>query len=208
MIKYNIEQGSDAWFEARVGMVTGTRFKSLMSGESTQTHKDLIADIVCERITGRIEPTYQNDAMLHGIETEPTARREYESIMEVEVEQVGFITPEEDNKYFGWIGVSPDGLTDGLLEIKCPKAKTHLRYITANKLPSEYKYQVQGQLFVTGLPYCDFMSFVEGMKPFIIRVYPDEDIFNTFELRLEGLIKRVNQELELYKSYDYFNERI
>ena len=146
MIKYNIEQGSEAWFEARCGRVTGTRFKALVAGESTQAYKDLIADIVCEIITGRMEETYQNAAMEHGIETEPIARAEYETLFDIEVEQVGFIIPEEDNKYHEWIGISPDGMTDeGLLEIKCPKMKTHLRYITANKLPSEYKYQVQGQ---------------------------------------------------------------
>ena len=205
MIKYNIEQGSEAWFEARCGRVTGTRFKALVAGESTQTYKDLIADIVCEIITGRMEETYQNAAMEHGIETEPIARVEYETLFDVEVEQVGFIIPVEDNKYHEWIGISPDGMMDeGLLEIKCPKMKTHLRYITANKLPSEYKYQVQGQLFVTGALYCDFMSYVEGMKPFIIRVYPDEELFKQFEERLDGLIIKVNEELETYKKYDYY----
>lgn len=205
MIKFNIDQGSEAWFDARGGRVTGTRFKALMSGESTQGYKDLIGDIVCEIITGRMEETYQNAIMEHGIETEPIARVEYETLFDVEIEQSGFIIPNEDNKYHEWIGISPDGLMEeGLLEIKCPKMKTHLRYITAGKLPAEYKYQVQGQLFVTGLLYCDFMSFVEGMKPFIIRVYPDKEIFKQFEERLDKLIERVKEELETYKKYDYY----
>ena len=204
MIKYNIEQGSEAWFTARCGRVTGTRFKALVAGKSTQTYKDLIADIVCEIITGRMEETYTNAIMEHGIETEPIARKEYETIFETEVEECGFITPDEGDEFYEWIGVSPDGLTDGILEIKCPKMKTHLRYITAGKLPSEYRYQVQGQLFVTGLPYCDFMSFVDGMKPFIIRVEPDVELFEQFKTELRLLIELVNEELETYKKYDYY----
>jgi hypothetical protein len=206
MIKYNIEQGSEAWFSARCGRVTGTRFKALLMKPSTQGYKDLVGDMVCELITLRMEETYQNAAMEHGIEQEPFARKAYEKLFETDVEEIGFVIPDEGHKYHEWIGVSPDGLTDGLLEIKCPKMKTHLRYITANKLPSEYIPQVQGQLFVTGLPYCDFMSFVEGMKPFVIRVYPDPLMFKAFELILDDTIALVKEELEAYVKFDAFDE--
>ena len=122
MIKYDIEQRSEAWYDAKCGKVTGTRFAALVAGEGTKTHKDLIADIVTEIITGRMEETYTNAIMEKGIENEPYARAEYESIFDTTIEQCGFITPDEDNKYHNWIGCSPDGLTedDGLIEIKCP----------------------------------------------------------------------------------------
>jgi len=81
--------------------------------------------------------------------------------------------------------------------------RTHLEYIEANKLPSEYRYQVQGQLFVTGLKYCDFMSYVPGMKSFIIRALPDLELFTEFEKRLDVLIQQVNQKLEIYSKYNY-----
>lgn len=205
MILHNIEQRSEAWHEVRCGKITGTRFKNLMSGESTATYKDLITNIACEIITGRMEETYVNAIMEHGIETEPEARKEYETIFGVNVRQIGFITPDEDHKYHDWIGISPDGLIEnnGILEIKCPLAKTHLEYIEANKLPTEYKYQVQGQLFVTGYDYCDFMSYVEGMKPFIIRVYPDLELFKEFEKRLDVVIIQVQNKIEKYNKYDY-----
>ena len=51
MIIYNIEQGSEAWFAARCGRVTGTRFKDLVSGESTDTYKKLVTNLACEIIT-------------------------------------------------------------------------------------------------------------------------------------------------------------
>jgi len=203
MIRYEIEQLSEAWFEAKCGRVTGTRFKSLVAGDSTQAYKDLVGDIVCEIITGRMEETYSNAIMEHGLETEPEARKEYENITGIKVDEVGFIIPDEDHKYHNWIGISPDGLTpDGMIEIKCPKMKTHLGYITKGKLPSDYRYQVQGQLFVTGLSYCDFMSYVPGMKPFIIKVDPEPELFETFKERLDKLIEDVKTELDAYKKYD------
>jgi putative phage-type endonuclease len=207
MIIYNIEQGSEAWFTARCGRVTSTRFKDLMAGESTDTYKKLVTNIVCEMITGKMEETYSNALMEHGIETEPIARMEYESIFDIEVKQVGFITPDEDHKYHDWIGISPDGLLpdEGIIEIKCPLARTHLEYIESGKLPSEYRYQVQGQLFVTGFKYCHFMSFVENMKPFIIPVLPDVDLFLQFEKRLDLLREHIQNKLSLYKQYQYLD---
>lgn len=204
MIILNIEQRSEAWFEARCGRVTGTRFSELVAGESTKTYKDLVSDIACEIITRRQDEGYTNAAMEHGIETEPEARAEYEYLTGVKVTEAGFVIPDEGHKYHDWIGVSPDGLPpDGLIEIKCPMMRTHLDYIEANKLPSQYRHQVQGQMFVTGLPYCDFVSYVEDMKIFIIRVYPDKELFTEFETRLDKLIVDVNNKLDKYNKYDY-----
>ena len=207
MIILNIEQRSEAWYEARCGRVTGTRFSDLVAGESTKTYKSLVSDIACEIITHRQEETYVNAAMEHGIETEPDARAEYMNVTGITVTEAGFVIPDEGHKYHDWIGVSPDGLTiDGMIEIKCPMMRTHLEYIEAGKLPPEYRHQVQGQLFVTGLPYCDFMSYVEDMKPFIIRVYPDNEMFTEFEKRLDKLIIDVTEKLNKYHKYDYTND--
>jgi putative phage-type endonuclease len=205
MITINCEQQSEAWFASRCGRVTGTRFKSLVTKETTDAYKDLVTNITCEMITGKMEETYSNAIMEYGLETEPLARKEYENLFELEVKTVGFIIPDEDNKFHEWIGISPDGLLpeEGILEIKCPLMRTHLEYIEANKLPAEYRYQVQGQLFVTGFKYCDFMSFVPGMKAFIIRVYPDLELFAEFEKRIDLLIQQVNEKLEIYNQYNH-----
>jgi len=205
MILFNIEQHSEAWHEARLGRVTGTRFSSLIMGESTKGYKDLVTNIACEIITGREEERYINAIMEAGLETEPEARKEYENQFGVDIKQVGFIIPDENHVYHDWIGISPDGLTqdEGMIEIKCPLMKTHLGYIEANVLPSEHEKQIQGQLFVTGLKYCDFISYVNNMKPFIVRVKPDLKLFAEFETRLNKLITEVKKKIELYNKYDY-----
>lgn len=206
MIKVNIDQGSEAWYQIRLGRITGTRFKDLVAGESTKTYQDLITDIAGEIITQTGEETYSNALMERGKELEPEAAKEYESIFDIESEEVGFCLFDEDDKFHDWVGVSPDRLIgeDGGLEIKCPLRKTHINYIKANRLPAEYIKQVQGCLFVTSRKWWDFMSYYPGMKPFIIRVYPDLELHKIFIERLEKFINDVKQEIKAYNVYDIF----
>jgi len=204
MIIYEIDQRSEAWHQARCGRITGTRFKFLMAGENTKTYNDLVKDIAGEILTGKMEETYHNEIMERGVEMEEEARKEYENIFDIQVNQVGFIIPDEDDPYHEWIGISPDGIVDdGLLEIKCPLMKTHLTYIEKGVLPAEYRYQVQGQLFVTGLNHCDFMSYFPDLKPFIIRVSPDQELHEEFRRRLDQFLLDVADLLEKYKNYNY-----
>lgn len=203
MIKLNIDQGSEAWYEIRAGRVTSTRFAPLIMDQSTTGYKNLVKDIVCEIITGKQEEGFSNKLMEEAKEMEPVARIAFEQMMEVDVSEVGFIIPDEDNRFHDWIGDSPDGVFENnALEIKCPLARTHLDYITANKLPPEYRAQVQAHLFVGGFEKCYFMSYVEGMKPFIITVYPDDEMHRLFEVRLDALILEVQSKLEKYNQHD------
>lgn len=204
MIKYNCEQGSEAWHDLRCGKFTGTSFSDVMAGESTDTYKKLIKRIAAEVISGISEPTYSNFDMERGIELEPFARAEYELIMSgIEVEQVGFISP-EDTELTEWVGFSPDGLVglDGGCEFKCPKSTTHLEYMRANKMPTTYKWQVQGALLVTKRDWWDFMSFYPKMKPFLIRVLPDEEMQKELRVRLIQAIQDVKMEIKMYERYE------
>jgi putative phage-type endonuclease len=200
-----MEQRSIAWYQIRLGRFTGSRIGDLLSAKSTAKYQDAIFNVVSEIITEDYEETYISEDMQHGIDTEPEAAKEYESIFGIETKEVGFCTPE--NQFEDWIGVSPDRLLPdkGLLEIKCPKAKTHLKYIENNILPSIYLPQVQAQLWVTGYDYCDFMSYVKGMKPFIIRVFPDVKFHLTLENEVLTAIEKVKHYLKVYTKYDYLN---
>lgn len=213
----NVEQLSEAWFFARLGRVTGTRFKDMMAGKTTASYNNLISEIASEIITNSSadEPSYENEWMLRGQELEPEAREHYAQLMEVNVIQAGFITPDEPHKFHEWVGISPDGLiveypipqTDfmvykGMIEIKCPKRTTHIFYIRNDKLPDDYYWQVHGELYVTGLPYCDFVSYYPKMKPFIVRVFPDPEIFKLIDVELKELISRVKKLISIYNDYE------
>jgi hypothetical protein len=49
------------------------------------------------------------------------------------------------------------------------------------------------------------VSYVEDMKPFIIRVNPDPELFKEFEMRLDKLIEDVTAKLNKYNSYNYYD---
>lgn len=203
MTKIFMEQGSEAWYSIRCGRFTASQFSKLMAGKSTKSYQDLITNVAGQIISGLVETTYSNAIMERGIELEPIARREYESTFNIEVEQVGFILPDNNAD---WLGASPDGLTEGGLEIKCPLMKTHLNYMFAGQLPNEYKWQVQGSLFISGLPWWDFMSYYPNMKPFILRIYPDLEMFTALDSRLAEAIAEVKELIKTYNNYDLLGD--
>ena len=200
MIIVDIEQGSEAWFKLKAGMISGTRFAKVMAGDSTATYKDLITDLAGEMITGEVEEVYSNAVMARGTDLEPEARALYCELIG-EVTEAGFCLMDgmED-----WVGVSPDGLTDkGIIEIKCPIRKTHINYIEKGALPSVYKWQVHGNMMATGAEYCDFMSYYPDMKPFIIRVEPDKELQEQLITEIHKTIKLVKLKIEMYNNYNY-----
>jgi putative phage-type endonuclease len=181
---HDMEQGSDEWLRIRMGKVTASNFATAMAkgkaGGVSKTRTTLMHKLIAERLTNEPQETYRNGAMEWGTETEPAAREYYEAVNDCDVRQIGFA---EHNDY---IGCSPDGLVgeDGLLEIKCPNSATHISYILADKLPSTYKAQVQGQLWVTERKWCDFVSYdprVTKRPYWTIRVSRDQPYIDLLE---------------------------
>ena len=138
---------------------------------SNDDSRSLTALLVSERITGWSYPTYVSDDMYRGIEHEPIARSLYAAQESVSVSEVGFMVRTLGGAKLGY---SPDGLVeqDGLLEIKCPRPKSHMNTIIANTVPPEHMPQLQAGLLVSGRKWIDFVSFCAGMPLFIRRVYP------------------------------------
>jgi hypothetical protein len=140
-----------------------------------ETSRGLTFTLVAERLSGATEDTPMNGDMWRGTIAEPFARDEYARHF-APVDQVGFMVREEDD----WtLGYSPDGLVgnDGLLEIKAPRAKTHVQTVLSDEVPAYYMPQLQAGLLVSGRKWCDFVSYVGGMHMRPIRVYPDPDWF-------------------------------
>lgn len=169
-------QGSDEWHAQRRGLITASVVGKLLTPTLKVADNDVsrgaIAQLVAERITGETEPSFMNDDMARGVMHEPLARDRYAEVNEVDVKQVGFLVRDD----WGYrIGASPDGLVgdDGGLEIKCPRAKTHIRTIVADQVPTHYLAQVQACLLVSGREWWDFVSFCAGLPLWTKRVYAD-----------------------------------
>jgi predicted phage-related endonuclease len=107
---------------------------------------------------------------------EPEARSLYEAIKEVDVAQVGFMVETETN-----VGYSPDGVTEGLLEIKTQLPHIMAETLDRQQVPTAHKAQIQCGLWVSGKEWLDFMAYWPGMPPFIQRVTRDEDFIKTME---------------------------
>lgn len=156
----HIIQGSDEWFSARLGKVTGSRIADLMaqtkSGPSA-SRKNYLAQLVCERLTGEREETFKSAAMIHGTETEPQARSAYEFMHDSEVTEVGFV----DHPGIEMSGCSPDGLVGdrGMIEIKCPMSATHIETLLTGKIDGKYLKQMQWNMACADREWCDFVSF-------------------------------------------------
>jgi predicted phage-related endonuclease len=160
MSAQSIQQGSPEWFAARCGKATASRFSDVLaklkSGGESASRKNYRARLVVERLTGKPLETFSNAAMQQGIEREPLARLAYEAETGNVVTEVGFF----DHPAL-MAGASPDGLigAEGLLEIKCPQLATHLEYLALDAEPAEYTAQIQGQMWILGMQWCDFVSF-------------------------------------------------
>lgn len=149
-----------------------------------ETSRGLTATLVAERITGQTEPSVFTDDMARGVMLEPVARDWYGQHHAPAIE-VGFM---REVATWGTLGYSPDGLVgdDGLIEIKAPRARTHLRTILADSVPAGHYAQCQAGLLVSGRQWIDFISYVAGLPVFVKRVYPDPAWHAAIRSAVEG----------------------
>jgi len=188
-IFYDLEQGSDLWLKARMGVITASNFSKILGKKDKSERKTYLYKKAAELSGGSYEEGYKNDFMERGNEIEDQARAMYELKQKVEVEQIGFIKQED------YLGCSPDGLVgdDGMVEIKCPLASTHVKRIVEAKLPPEYRAQIQGQMWVAQRQWCDFVSFHPDVTQniFILRVERDADYIADLTIAATDFIEEV-----------------
>jgi len=199
-ISAQVVQGSDEWKQLRLGKVTASRVADVMakikSGEAAG-RADYRTDLVVERLTNKPSDSFTNAAMAWGTEQEPLARIKYETVFNLFVEEVPFI----NHPTIEWFGASPDGLigSEGLLEIKAPNSKTHIKYLNDGKPPSKYIPQMMAQMACTGRKWCDFVSFdprmPEGLNFFVVRLERDEEYIKAMEAEVQQFLNEVEAEL-------------
>lgn len=187
----DIIQGSPEWHAARAGNVGASSIDKIITttGARSKQRDDFMMQLAGERLTGKCEETFQSQAMQNGIEREAAARCLFEMVNGVECQQVGIVYKDE----WKLCHCSPDSLigeNEGL-EIKNPMMKTHVKYLLAGKLPTEYFGQVQMSLYVTEREKWHFMSCYEGLPPLILEVGRDE----AYLKKLEAELNAFNEEM-------------
>lgn len=198
----DMEQSSDEWLQARAGIVTASTMRNLVTSAGkvadNDTSRGFIRTLATERIIGVPEYTYPTRPMQRGNLLEPWARDLYAEHY-APVDEVGFIRADTADYALGF---SPDGMVqhDGLLEIKSPGPKEHLRTILADAVPAVYIWQVQVGLFVTGRSWLDFLSFCPGLDLFVKRVYPDQDMHEVIDNAVRSAEVAIQSVIDTYTT--------
>jgi putative phage-type endonuclease len=205
----NVQQNSPEWFAARLGRPTGSVYSDVLArgkdGGKSVTRQKLVVKLALELVTGKpAAQIFQNQAMKDGTEREPIARALYEASRGVFIEEVGFC--QHDTIF---TGVSPDGFVGdgGMVEFKCPIETTHRDYmrLEAGKCPSEYRWQVLGQLWVCEREWCDFASysnaFPDNSQLIVRRIYRDEAAIKLLEQEVIKFNAEVQAEAEAIRNY-------
>ena len=192
-----VVQGSDAWFQQRVGKVTASRLSDVLakikSGESA-SRANYRAELVAERLTGKPTESFTSAQMKWGTEAEPLARAAYEATKGVFVTETGMV----NHPTIEMSGASPDGLVGeyGQLEIKCPETKAHIETILSGKAPEKYIPQMQWQMACTGRAWCDFVSFEprmpQDLQLFCVRVLRDQSLIDEYEKEVIKFLAEVD----------------
>ena len=145
---------------------------TIKSGEAA-ARRDYRMQLVTERLTGQPqEDGFVNAAMQRGIDLEPMAFAAYEAVTGNVAVRTGFLS-----HVTHLAGCSLDGHVDnfaGIVELKCPKSSTHLKYLRDGGIPKDYLPQVTHNLWISGAAWCDFLSyddrFPSELQVFYVRV--------------------------------------
>lgn len=176
------------WAQVRKPRLTASRFREIchVRGESS-------AKALASRI---LRGTPQTAAMKRGLDLEPEILRQYADRWEVSVTSCGVIIhPDAPH-----LGASPDAKVFnpretppfGLAEVKsCDVANVgEVKHLTTVKGQAclrkthKYYYQVQGQLAISGLQWCDFIT--DTHTDFTVeRIFRDEQIIHSMRQKLD-----------------------
>lgn len=193
LIILDCEQGSEEWLTARLGIPTATGISNIVtpSGKKSSGCNTYLAELIAESIEGFSDNGFKSDSMERGNQLEPKARLAYEFETGNDVIQVGGVYLNADKELM----ISPDGLIPHLkkgLEIKCPKMKTHIKYLLEGGVPNEYVIQVQAALWVTGYETWDFVSYCPEYHPQTLYIYTakrDPVLMKAFDEYIPQFIK-------------------
>ncbi|XP_047516704.1 uncharacterized protein LOC125057211 [Pieris napi] len=179
-----LQRDSTDWLELRKNLLTASNFGRVI--KRRKRPGNLVKDILYKDNITHIT------SIAHGIKNEKIALQHLSAQNNIVIEPCGLFV---DNKYH-FLGASPDGLvgTDAIVEVKCPIApgkvgmdeaikrnkiqiykynkKTNQTVINKN---SNWFFQVQGQLMITGREKCIFGIWGGEKEPMrVIEIEKDE----------------------------------
>lgn len=194
MIVHNVEQNSLDWLALRAGVVTASEVDAIVSdtfkirtGEMPKTY---LAQKLAEKWLGGPLPGFMTLEMDLGKLLEEFAIPAYEWESGEKVTKVGFITTDDGSR-----GCSPDGLIgegEGI-EVKCPTAAVHMKYLLADSVPAQYLPQIYFSMYVTQRKRWKFCSYHRKMPMLVKTVEWDEQIDRTLDKAVADFCQKMRE---------------
>ncbi len=192
---HDCEQMTIEWIRLHFGIPSAAALDQLLTPNFELRKGEMPNTYVCKKVAEVIQNRPVIDLstssfmMDQGMILESEARPWFELEYDKKIKQVGFITTDD-----GRCGCSPDGLimgdderkfSEGFkksfpvesecgIEIKCPSAPIHVKYLVNGALPKEYTCQVMGSMFVTGFKRWMFVSYRRGFPALVLEIHRDE----------------------------------
>mmetsp|Transcript_19619 Transcript_19619/g.63051 ORF Transcript_19619/g.63051 Transcript_19619/m.63051 type:complete len:255 (-) Transcript_19619:1258-2022(-) len=182
-----------AWMAARRALsATASEFQRLVQQPSRLLAKKKVVEP---------RPSSETAAMKWGQDCERFAIEQYRrERRHLEVSETGLWTDATCT-----FGASPDGLVrekngeTGLLEVKCLWSRRFSPSLTQwARCPTRYHFQIQGQLMICDLPFCDLVVWIPknaSNRPnsFALRVYRDDKFQDTLKAKLANFADELHQ---------------
>ena len=202
---FDIEQGSDEWYFARMGKATASNFSRIVTeakGEWSAQAPKYAREVAVQRLLD--EETEARIGHLPAIERgklmEPDAAEAYTRKTGLKTTKIGLVVSD-----CGTRACSPDLLWGdpnapdkglGGVEMKCPRADTHLEYLENGGPGRSYIWQVLGSMLVAGFDSWDFWSYHPGLDGVLVR-YLRRDHEKEIGL-LDAALSRFESEVQRY----------
>ncbi len=192
-IHSNFTQNSLEWLQARAGVITASEADNLVTpkwkvrdGKMVDSY---LAQKLAEKWTGSPVAGFMTLDMEAGRILEEEAIPWIEFELGATVARPALITDRD-----GAIGCSPDGMIGDIgLEIKCPGAPNHVKYLLAGELPEDYFAQVQFSMLVTGCKQWRFLSYNRRFPKLILTIDRDEKAMEAISEAVDGFIQRLDE---------------
>ena len=215
-----IKQRTKEWYSSRIGKFTASGFSNLMArprDKSATWSKSALNYI--EKAAAQI---YHNDYYIRpdsdatrwGMDHEAQAIREFNEHLSGDISETGFLEHPEIKD----IGATPDAFVvndageKAIVQVKCPyNQENHRKYLekisdgnSLKKSKSQYYWQIQGEIWVTGVDFGYFVSFdprIHGSERLhFVKIDRDEEAINYLRLTVLKSIAKRNEILQQFNT--------
>lgn len=184
---HDVIQGEAEWVALRLGKVTASEMGNLITPEWKIRTGEMPRTYLCEKLAEAWRkqplPGFSAWSTEQGELLEAEAWSWYALEYDEEIKRVGFCETDDSKA-----GCSPDGLlgSEGGIEIKCPGAVNHVKWLLAGELPKDHAVQVHASLYVTGRAWWRFLSYHRGFPKLVVTVKPEPSIMQKIKAALDG----------------------